>query len=181
MRRGGTIGAVILALLCAAVVAGSVLSDRLRGTAKAADPEEGSDCAACHGTDMRRERPADHEEAWLERHGKESGWRVFDEHGRDCATCHPTGACTSCHATARPRSHTGLWRLKTHGMAAEMDEASCRTCHETGACVQCHKRTAPMSHQGAWSFKHGTMAGSGFGPRCAVCHGPTDCASCHAR
>lgn len=139
----------------------------------------GGNCAACHGSNVRQQKPSDHDAGWTARHGHEARWRVFDRHGMDCSTCHRSDACTSCHATSKPRNHTALWRIRTHGFAAEFDSESCKTCHETGSCVQCHKETVPLSHKGAWKSLHGTAAGSGSAQQCAVCHGPTDCASCH--
>ncbi|NOZ02456.1 MAG: cytochrome c3 family protein, partial [Deltaproteobacteria bacterium] len=41
-------------------------------------------CAACHGFDRRNQPPADHGQAWLKRHGRESRWRSFGGHGRSC-------------------------------------------------------------------------------------------------
>ncbi|MBM4355950.1 MAG: hypothetical protein FJ109_19540, partial [Deltaproteobacteria bacterium] len=139
----------------------------------------GGNCAACHAKDMRRTSPADHDAAWTFQHGPAAGWRVFDRHGKDCSTCHRSDACVSCHAKVRPRTHTSLWRLRTHGFAASYDEESCRTCHEQSACVRCHKETEPMSHRGAWKKLHGTAAGGQSAQHCAVCHGSNDCASCH--
>ncbi len=139
----------------------------------------GSNCAACHGKDMRRSVPADHDSAWSIQHGAAARWRVFDRHGKDCSTCHRNDACVSCHAKTQPRSHTSLWRLRTHGNAASFNEESCHTCHQTSACIRCHKETAPLSHKAGWKSLHGTAAGGDSAQHCAVCHGPKDCSTCH--
>lgn len=137
-------------------------------------------CKACHGDDRRRQPPADHAAGWLEKHGSESRWRVFGRHGKDCRLCHRADACTTCHKTSKPRSHTGLWRTRTHGISAEFDRDSCKTCHNAGACIRCHRTTAPLNHKGAWRATHGLAAEGRSNEHCAVCHTPAWCASCHA-
>jgi hypothetical protein len=139
----------------------------------------GSNCTSCHGKDMRRTAPADHAGAWSVQHGPQARWRVFERHGKDCSTCHRNDACVSCHAKSRPKTHTGLWRLRTHGFAASFNEDSCKTCHQTSACIRCHKETEPLSHRGGWKSLHGTAAGSDSVQHCAVCHGSNDCSTCH--
>jgi len=139
----------------------------------------GANCAACHAKDMRRTPPADHVAGWSIKHGPAARWQVFDRHGKDCSTCHRNDACISCHAKSRPRTHTSLWRQRTHGFAAAFNEDSCRTCHEGSTCIRCHKETEPLSHRGGWKSIHGTAAGGDSGRHCAVCHGANDCASCH--
>lgn len=141
---------------------------------------EAGNCNACHGKNMKLEKPDDHQGLWLKLHGDESTWRVFDEHGKDCKACHGTDACSSCHKENRPSSHTGLWRMRGHGLAAGWERESCKTCHETGTCVRCHKETKPLSHRGAWDSFHGFAAESTGNEHCATCHSPGECAQCHA-
>jgi c(7)-type cytochrome triheme protein len=139
-----------------------------------------ANCNACHGKNMRQHKPLDHKGAWLAIHGQESTWRVFDDHGQDCQTCHGPDTCRTCHTETRPRSHTALWRLRGHGLAAGWDRESCQTCHETGTCVRCHRETEPLSHKGPWETTHGLIAGDQ--ENCAVCHSPmrlSTCGSCH--
>jgi len=137
------------------------------------------DCNRCHGKQMRQDKPASHDAGWTLLHGKQARYDVFGEHGRDCTACHRQDACTSCHKTTQPKSHTALWRVRAHGVAAEFDRESCKTCHETGSCVTCHKNSRPLSHRGAWKSLHGVAGGMESQQRCAVCHGPSDCTTCH--
>lgn len=141
------------------------------------------DCTRCHGKKMKHVKPVSHKKAWRERHGKTAAWRFFKNHGDDCYLCHSRGDCRSCHRTMKPRSHTGLWRVKTHGLAASWDRDRCKTCHETGSCINCHRTTAPQNHRGAWRSVHGLAAGASK-DRCLVCHSAgyassSTCAECH--
>lgn len=157
-----------------------------------ADPHHGyvgTDCAQCHttasfrsvsGAGARVIRPRDHRGAWIRRHATEPPAEGNTGAGSNpCSVCHGVPGCQNCHRSHPPRSHTGLWRLKTHGSAADFDSEPCRVCHSTGSCVACHRRTAPLSHRGTWGTRHGYAAG-GFGNNnCFVCHRRADCASCH--
>jgi hypothetical protein len=136
-------------------------------------------CARCHGDEARRGPPGDHRGAWLSRHGAEAQGRGIVGHGRDCRSCHGSDACARCHRERRPRSHTGLWRVRLHGSAAAWDRDSCKTCHETGTCTACHDSTRPLNHTSAWRATHGLAAGAESNERCAVCHRPSQCAACH--
>lgn len=149
----------------------------------------GSDCAACHTTDhferitggrAKSIRPKDHGGSWLRRHTilPESDSEPGAEK-RACATCHGSPSCTHCHRVRAPRSHTGLWRARTHGAAAAFDPNACSTCHRAASCIQCHRRTAPLNHRGAWPSLHGFAAGGFAGNNCFVCHRRSDCAACH--
>jgi hypothetical protein len=156
-----------------------------------ADPHKGqvgADCKLCHDTASfhrlsaagRAQRPSDHDRGWLGRHVT----LPFDDNdlsaeGRSCARCHGTPACDRCHRTVRPKSHTALWRLRTHGTAAAFDSESCRVCHVTGACIQCHRTSAPLNHRGAWGTLHGYAAGTFADNNCYVCHSRADCQACH--
>jgi len=137
-------------------------------------------CARCHGHPAAEIHPPDHKgPAWKMKHGKESRWRVFGEHGKDCALCHGKDQCTTCHKSEKPQSHSGLWRMRTHGTAAAWDRGSCKTCHETGSCIACHKSTPPMNHMGAWETFHGSTARTVDNASCAVCHQQSYCLTCH--
>jgi len=140
-----------------------------------------SACQTCHGVDQRRVEPSSHDRAWQERHGRESRWSVVADHGEDCYDCHARDACRRCHTQTRPRSHTGLWRMRVHGTAASWDRSACQTCHETGTCISCHSRTAPLNHRGPWTATHGLVAGSRTDERCTTCHiAAQDCIRCHS-
>jgi hypothetical protein len=157
-----------------------------------ADPHQGNlsaDCAACHTTlDFARItggraksiRPKDHGGSFLRRH---TTLPEYDgdpgAEKRSCALCHGAPSCTNCHRTRPPRSHTALWRIRTHGAAAAFDPNSCSTCHRAASCIQCHRRTAPLNHRGAWKRLHGYAAGSFGDNNCFVCHRRADCALCH--
>jgi hypothetical protein len=136
-------------------------------------------CRVCHGEDPRRRKPSDHRWSWMVRHGTESSWRVFDRHGQDCKQCHRPDVCLTCHKTTRPRSHTLLWRIRSHGFVASWDRQKCRTCHETGACIRCHRTTQPLNHKGSWAASHGLVAQTRDDQHCGVCHRPAWCAACH--
>ena len=139
-----------------------------------------NNCAACHQGDRRRVAPKDHKNSWLTRHGAESRWRVFDQHGRDCALCHRSDACLTCHKTNRPKSHTALWRMRTHGIQAGWDRDSCKTCHNAGTCIRCHRTVAPQNHKGAWRATHGLAAQVKTNEHCTTCHSLSWCSACHA-
>jgi hypothetical protein len=142
-------------------------------------------CAACHGKSKQNLVPKDHRGHWETTHGKAAQWRVFERHGKDCSACHGKASCDTCHKTKRPRSHTGLWRIRMHGTAASWDRDSCKVCHETGTCIACHKSTPPLNHVGSWrTTRHMFSArDSSDQKRCAVCHDATftaTCTSCHS-
>jgi hypothetical protein len=137
-------------------------------------------CKQCHGVDATKVKPADHAQAWSRKHGEESRWRQFGQHGQDCSLCHRADGCQTCHKSARPRNHTGLWRTRTHGVAAGWDRDACKTCHETGACIRCHQTSQPLNHKGAWRSTHGLAAQSRSNEHCTTCHQLSWCAACHA-
>jgi hypothetical protein len=150
----------------------------------------GGNCAQCHtttsfhgisGARARVVKPLDHTGVWLRRH---TALPVNDHEpgaeGRSCAVCHGAPSCRHCHRTHAPRSHTALWRLKTHGSIARFDRGACRVCHQTWSCIQCHRRTAPLSHRGTWRTTHGYVARGFANDSCFVCHRRADCARCHS-
>jgi hypothetical protein len=136
-------------------------------------------CEACHGQDLKKVKPADHTTSWTRRHGEESRERTFAEHGKACSLCHGTDTCVRCHRQKAPDSHTGLWRVRMHGVAAEFDRDGCKACHETGVCTRCHRVTRPVNHVGAWSQTHGLAAATTDNQSCRVCHKASFCAACH--
>ncbi len=160
-----------------------------------ADPhkgEAGQACESCHNTSSFKTliggapaslmpKPSDHTSAWIRTHANlPEGDRDREGQHGTCTPCHAAPACTQCHRTRTPKSHTGLWRIKTHGTAAAFDSSSCRVCHSPGACIHCHRRTPPLNHRGAWGRRHGLAAGTLGSEQCAVCHQRGDCAACHS-
>jgi c(7)-type cytochrome triheme protein len=140
-------------------------------------------CTLCHKKNLRTVRPKSHRTDWRTRHGWQSAWAGMSGHGSDCYLCHSRVSCKNCHRTQKPKNHTALFRMRTHGRIASLDRQRCRTCHETGACINCHRNSAPMTHRGAWSRVHGISA-TVNGDRCRVCHSPgfgaaPACAACH--
>jgi len=157
-----------------------------------ADPHAGNygvACEGCHGTSDFHKiaggsgktiRPRDHGGSWLRRHTTlPDNDADLGAEGRTCASCHGSPACTNCHRTNAPRSHTALWRVRTHGAAASFDPNACSTCHRAASCIQCHQRTPPLNHRGAWRQYHGFAAGGVSDSNCFVCHRRADCTICH--
>lgn len=152
------------------------------------------DCATCH-EEIRRDRPPpSHVRLWSELHGACS--RKADA---DCSLCHSNDACIACHQTKMPRDHDNFWRVRGHGVAAQIDRERCRTCHQSDACIACHEETSPRSHVGDWGNRHcfGCHVPLRSSESCFVCHRTTpghdlappkpawhtpsmDCRSCHA-
>ncbi|GAB6061300.1 cytochrome c3 family protein [Deferrisoma palaeochoriense] len=143
--------------------------------------EAPSDCATCHQRLRKDVRPASHSAAWPKAHA-EAG--RLD--GESCTWCHGENACSDCHATARPKSHTPAWKNSGHGIAADLDRKACAACHRADECSRCH-RTRPASHFGA-NFRIPLDAGQGHaglvarrgGARsCRACHEASFCLTCH--
>jgi len=133
-----------------------------------------NDCATCHAEIRADRAPWSHEREWGLRHGlvaRAGSEATID----DCALCHSESSCATCHAEEKPRSHTGLFRLKAHGVMAATDRDSCQTCHDSDFCERCHEETEPLSHSGSYG---GTLS-----THCLSCHFPlsseTGCAVCH--
>jgi c(7)-type cytochrome triheme protein len=145
---------------------------------KAAVPEH--DCKLCHGSDQKKIKPQNHRNDWPRVHGMVADVTDESEHGKACTLCHKKSACSDCHRNTKPKNHTGLWRVRTHGVAADFDRNTCKTCHETGSCVFCHQTTPPLNHRGNWKTVHGLAAATVQNQQCNVCHKPANCAECHA-
>ena len=149
----------------------------------------GTDCETCHAPSnfkrievakVRSIRPMDHRGAWIRRHSSLAD--VDGELGSEkasCSACHGAPGCLHCHRTRSPRSHTALFRVRTHGAAASFDPNPCKVCHQAASCMQCHRRTPPLNHRGAWTTLHGYAAGGYGDSNCFVCHRRADCALCH--
>ncbi len=134
----------------------------------------GQDCLACH-VDMDRYRmPADHDLAWMKRHG------TFGmQEDAACSVCHAEDSCKQCHSVMQPVSHNYMWRLRTHGVEAAWDRASCQVCHEEDSCTSCHSQVAPRSHGPLWIERHGKSMSDLTS--CNACHGQYSCDACHAQ
>ncbi len=140
-------------------------------------------CSSCHKQTDKQTRPDNHKKTWLQSHGKAAEWKLDKGHGNDCILCHKQSECQTCHRTMKPKNHTGLWRMKTHGLSASMEKERCKTCHETGVCITCHRNTAPQNHRGTWRRAHGISANTSP-EKCRVCHSPSfgssvNCVECH--
>ena len=125
-------------------------------------------------------RPLDHKGDWLRQHAVIAGYeRDLAEEKRTCGSCHGTPGCDNCHRTKAPRSHTALFRVRTHGQIAGFAPEACGTCHRVASCIQCHRRTPPRNHRGNWRTLHGYASGGFADSNCFVCHRRADCAVCH--
>jgi hypothetical protein len=129
-------------------------------------------CATCHTRHDTDLPPATHGAGWRAMHGqpvRAASPAIADR----CQMCHTASACTGCHATEPPRSHTNHFRQLGHGLEAAVDRARCATCHTADHCIQCHQETAPRSHTASWGGTKST--------HCVSCHAgaTTSCATCH--
>ncbi len=142
-----------------------------------AENQVAATCEGCHG--KKNFKPEYHNGAFKFKHGLTAKMQVIPEHGKDCRLCHKADSCKACHTKEKPLNHTGFWRLRGHGLKAQMDaDSSCKTCHTENYCIRCHQNSKPMSHTGAWKNSHG---GRVEGSNCKVCHHKleTDCKACH--
>lgn len=132
----------------------------------------GQDCLTCHVDMARNQMPANHDVAWMKRHGQLG---IQDE--ASCNVCHSEDSCKECHSVMQPVNHNNIWRMKSHGAVAAWNRASCQVCHEEDSCASCHAENRPRSHNGRW-------AAPGAKPsHCIGCHNtstPGDgCVTCH--
>lgn len=130
-------------------------------------------CSVCHSVIDQAWAPPGHELDWLRHHGEASR----DPHPpttSDCALCHTQSSCTECHQSTPPANHDDFFRLRGHGIIADLSRESCLTCHRPDSCIRCHESTRPTSHHGAF--------GSPVNMHCTGCHFPLageGCATCH--
>ncbi len=134
--------------------------------------DSGQDCLMCHINMDRNLEPANHDHAWMRRHGQLG--MQFDA---ACSVCHTEDSCTECHSVMTPVSHNNLFRMRTHGVEAGWDRASCAVCHEEDSCQSCHSQTRPISHNARWGAP-------GYKPtHCIGCHDTSTagdgCVTCH--
>jgi hypothetical protein len=145
--------------------------------AQPARSKAGGDCADCHLTIRRDQKPPSHSAGWQRSHGGLAGHdgpRGMEKEGR-CSLCHEQSSCTACHQENPPRDHTAFWAKRGHGLAAaSTDRGRCQTCHQQDFCVRCHETTTPSTHMAGW--------GTGRQMHCLTCHGMTaaeNCSTCH--
>jgi len=158
-------------------------------------------CKDCHGDD--RFFPSYHKPTgkWRIRHGiriktmvlpDRKAWNIVKPgHCYNCNACHEYHACRKCHQLNRPKSHTGFWKIRGHGIKALAQQESCSNCHVETFCIRCHQDTRPINHVGNWRHAHGRAAATGYFQRCSVCHprvitrvrvgDSPQCLSCHPR
>jgi len=100
------------------------------------------------------------------------------------STISKTSNCINCHKRQKPNSHTGFFRIRGHGIQAEIDSNKCSHCHRSTFCVRCHRSTKPLNHRGNWSNTHGKAIPGGYGgniSKCSTCHKSAWCSQCHNR
>ncbi len=165
-------------------------------------------CATCHGKDFEKTRPKDHTTFWNNNHGKGLTRTRIDTNCTLCHTPQNNNDCLDCHRKEKPKNHTIVWRIHSHGSRAEIDRESCSVCHDQSECISCHTTNEPFSHTALWgspSNRHCInchMEGSNFasgevGSNCTFCHQSsevwaehtslqkpghhvtTDCMNCH--
>jgi hypothetical protein len=132
-----------------------------------------NDCATCHREIRATTAPESHAQAWTKLHGQAVRWPGGEMADR-CSLCHTESKCTTCHMEQAPESHNNFWRIKGHGVAAEMDRQGCAVCHRSDSCQRCHADTPPLSHTGSF--------GAPLDTHCASCHFPLSdngCIVCH--
>jgi hypothetical protein len=132
-----------------------------------------NECATCHKEIRKDTPPSTHAHTWTKMHGQSVRWPTGDLNDR-CSLCHTESTCTTCHSETAPQNHNNFWRIKGHGIAAEMDRAGCAVCHRPDTCSRCHADTLPQSHTGSWGAPRDT--------HCLTCHFPLSangCSICH--
>lgn len=143
------------------------------------------DCAVCHVSLRKDEKPTDHDAGFLRLHGTKAplDWR---EGGvSSCSQCHSVPLdCSTCHEESKPPSHREAGFLRFHG-AGETDadapyaERSCKLCHEEQSCIRCHQTMKPRSHTSSFERRlHGIVA-SVDRASCGTCHKTDSCDRCH--
>ena len=133
-----------------------------------------NECSSCHAQIDRDWQPADHFMGWMKLHGDAVHAASADQ-ARRCNLCHTERSCAICHEETPPENHTNYWRMRGHGLVAELSRSGCATCHRSDTCDRCHRTAQPLSHRGA-SF------GGTLSTHCLTCHFPLKgegCAVCH--
>lgn len=135
-----------------------------------------NDCLTCHKTMRKDTPPASHSLNWQRSHGQVMRSKDRGRLDADCALCHTEESCNICHSIESPQSHNNHWRLRQHGIAAEVDRTACATCHQEDSCIRCHSDTTPRSHTATW--------GGAQQRHCLTCHvgesRDNSCATCHS-
>jgi hypothetical protein len=131
------------------------------------------ECAVCHKEIRKDVAPPSHAQSWKKMHGQvaRGAGDAIDER---CSLCHTESTCTTCHMSEMPGNHDNFWRIKGHGIAAEIDRVNCMACHRPDSCERCHADTLPLSHVGTW--------GAPLDTHCLSCHFPLQsetCVVCH--
>lgn len=130
-------------------------------------------CSVCHSEIDERWAPPSHDVAWTMLHGSASR-DVHPPSASDCMLCHTRSSCTECHQSTPPANHDEYFRLRGHGVFADLSRESCDTCHRSDSCIQCHETARPISHHAAF--------GSPRNGHCVTCHFPVSgegCSTCH--
>ncbi|MEY4673640.1 MAG: hypothetical protein RL148_1424 [Planctomycetota bacterium] len=133
-----------------------------------------NECATCH-TDIRADKlPPNHDGLWKRFHGRvvrSDSTATAD----NCSLCHTESSCVQCHMDEQPANHNNYFRLRGHGLIAQMDRESCSACHRADSCDSCHAETRPLSHNANFG---GTRSN-----HCTGCHLPltegNSCTTCH--
>lgn len=130
-------------------------------------------CATCHTVIDRTWSPPNHATAWTRLHGEASRDPAPSSEVA-CLLCHSQSSCTECHQSTPPENHDEFFRLRGHGVLADLSRESCATCHRADSCISCHQSTRPLSHHGSF--------GAPRNDHCYGCHFPLageGCATCH--
>lgn len=130
-------------------------------------------CSACHSEVDRNWAPPSHAVGWTFLHG-EASRDAHSTTSMDCSLCHSQASCTDCHRSTPPSNHDEHFRLRGHGVFADLSREGCATCHTSDSCIRCHESTRPLSHHGSF--------GSPLNTHCTGCHFPLaseSCSTCH--
>jgi len=126
-------------------------------------------CTVCHTQINTDSAPPNHSQQWMTAHGVAVRGGL-EGPANDCTLCHTDRTCITCHQDQPPANHNNFWRLRGHGVVADMDRDACRTCHEPSSCVRCHNETEPLNHTASWGSPQDT--------HCMTCHYPLQSESC---
>jgi hypothetical protein len=132
-----------------------------------------NECGTCHREIRQDKPPQTHAHTWTKSHGQAVRFPTGEMNDR-CSLCHTESTCATCHAEQAPENHNNFWRIKGHGIEAELDRAGCAVCHRPDTCVRCHSDTLPLSHTGSFGAPRDT--------HCVSCHFPladNGCVICH--